>query len=510
MSKSNYLQLRSRQIPKDSIFEIEPGTSQPFDTSTPTRNQPPSIEQLRESVQQSTHFLRELSNQVDKNISVQHCTTLIPQSENSSRLYNMNHQTYNKELADLMATNIPKFELNTSTNPALQLRSFIKSCENVLNLFPCEENEEVTDEFFKLIWFRLGYDVQERITMDKFESLEDLECHLRSICYLKLNKGRLLNEIRHERQQHNEDVSHFVERLRKLIAQGRSEYAKDKDFEREAIHTLKNCVKNELISIKLMDSTSNKFEELAEIAINRDLELHQRNYNTKPETNISQEMLNDLIQKIKTLETNQTAKVQNIRQEPLKRNFLKNTNASQKMDSFCNYCKRVGHFTNDCRTKRRDYQQRFNQSQGSNTRYGNQAPLRNFRNNNSFHNQNRNFSQARQVYNSHERSYNPRNTYSQPMNTLPRNYNSQGMPTQSYQTQHPSFRNLGPDNVICVRCNQPGHKSNNCYEIICRNCKQLGHSNSQCQQNSSHRRVHFLDQAQEINPSSQEIFSGNE
>lgn len=80
----------------------------------------------------------------------------------------LNHEfTYNKDMAELMSKNIPKFELNSKINPALELRSFLKSCENVLKLFP--DQEQHRKEFFNLIKFRLGYDVQERITKDKFD-----------------------------------------------------------------------------------------------------------------------------------------------------------------------------------------------------------------------------------------------------------------------------------------------------------------------------------------------------
>lgn len=273
----------------------------------------------------------------------------------------MQPPAYNKEMADLMATNIPKFELNSSSNPALDLRSFIKACENVLNLFP-EDDERAKEEFFKLIRFRLGYNVQERLTMDKFESLNGLETHLRSVCHLKLNKGKLLNEIRHEKQHNNEDVSHFVERLRKLIAQGRSEYTNDKEFEREAIHSLKNSVKNELISIKLLDSTTDKFEELAEIAIKRDSELHQRSYKaTKSESSESQDLIKELIQKIQNLEAKQTASIQHIRQEP---RFIRNNDKNryngpsrspQRPQSYCSFCRRPGHDISECRSKNQNF-----------------------------------------------------------------------------------------------------------------------------------------------------------
>lgn len=155
-----------------------------------------------------------------------------------------------------MTANIPKFELKPNSNQALELRTFLKSCENVLHLYDMENNQDLA-EFFKLITFRLGYNVQERITKSNFASLKDFESHLRTICHIKLNKGKLLAEIRNEHQ-----------RPRKLIAQGRSEYPTDNEFESEAKKTLKNNVKNELISIKLIDSNVQRFEELAEIALN--------------------------------------------------------------------------------------------------------------------------------------------------------------------------------------------------------------------------------------------------
>lgn len=300
--QGNFIKLRNRNIPK-----LVPPTKK-IETSTPIKKSPPNLENLRHSVQESTKFLRELSNNVDNNLSSL-------ESVISSKMTCQPTTIYNKELADLMATNIPKFNLNSGNNPALGLRSFIKSCENVLNLFD-PDDEDVVTEFFKLIKFRLGYDVQERLTIEQFDDIQSLENHLRSVCHLKLNKGKLLSEIRHEKQHFNEDVSNFVERLRKLIAQGRSEYPKDKEFEKEAIHTLKNSVKNELISIKLMDSDSNKFEELAELAINRDSDLHQRAYRTsKPNDSVSQDLVNELLQKIKKLEEKQTATIQHIRQE---------------------------------------------------------------------------------------------------------------------------------------------------------------------------------------------------
>lgn len=477
-SEENYYNLRSRRVERSN-----PATSQ-AQTSTPIRRLPPRFDQISRTIQGATQFFRELSNRVDQNISVQHLSTLFPSLEDPSIFFMMNQQpgVYNKEIADLMTNNIPKFELSSSANPALHLRSFIKSCENVLSLFQ-EDDEPSKQEFFKLIKFRLGYDVLERITLDKFESIQDLEAHLRSICHLKLNKGRLLNEIRNERQHNNEDVSHFVERLRKLIAQGRSEYTNDREFEREAIHTLKNAVKSELISIKLMDSNNDRFEDLAEVAINRDSELHQRSYNiTKTESSKSQELIHELMQKIKDLETKQTATIQHIREEPRLRprppNRLAYNTPFRPSQKYCNYCKRSGHIIDECRSRDRN-----NQRNGHNQ---NQSPTRNYERPNYPHN--------RHFINQNNRQHSYRNQQNNnPQQSDSRNYsyNQSHGRNHNYRSNSPESRNINTQNTppTCIRCNQPGHKSNNCYEIICSICKQIGHSHSQCQQN---RRVHFL------------------
>lgn len=289
MSQPNntYISLRSRRVEKTVVGEeTQPHKNR---TSSPNPSSQERIEKIRSSIRETGTFIKELADLVDENTSAQNCTSLFASySDLSISSIMVPRPTYNKEMVDLMSTNIPKFEIDTSANPALDLRSFIKACENVLSLF----DEAHHPEFFNVIKFRVGYSVQERITKENFQNLKDLEGHLRSICHIKLNKAKLLNEIRNERQHNNEDVSHFVERLRKLIAQGRSEYTNDKEFEREASHTLKNSVKNELISIKLMDSTAETFEELAETAINRDSELHQRSYKSLKSENLdSQEKL---------------------------------------------------------------------------------------------------------------------------------------------------------------------------------------------------------------------------
>lgn len=504
-SDESYIELRSRRVNKHSIPVKSPTTSITR-TSTPVHSLSPSLENISRSIQESTRFYKELSNRVDRAdriISVQNFSTLFPSLVDPSIHFIMeppHPPVYNKEIADLMATNIPKFELDSSTNPALELRAFIKSCENVLNLFP--DNEEANEEFFKLIKFRLGYNVQERVTIDKFESLQDLETHLRSVCHLKLNKGKLLSEIRHERQLHNEDVSHFVERLRKLIAQGRSEYSNDKEFEREAIHTLKNSVKSELISIKLMDSKANKFEELAEIAINRDLELHQRSYNiTKPEKNVSQDLINDLIQKIKNLEAKQTANIQHIRQESrFNTNPPKNTyNGSSRLiqrSPYCGYCQRSGHDISECRSKNRNNQRNFDHTnfKNSNNRQnyypqsGNNLRSRSYSPVFVPRNDYQRYNFARNSQNQHSPQQDYRNAGYSRNHSSNFNENYQERNDQRYTNQH--FRN---NPITCVRCNQSGHKSNSCYEIICSICKQFGHTHSQCQQSSNHRRVQFIE-----------------
>lgn len=438
MPYTDKLRSHSHQQPQDPS-----ASSTPIQNSSRTNN-------IRSSIQDTTNFLREL-NSLEKSTSVQNLSSLFNISEPI-----MEAETfYNKELAELMTANIPKFDLDSITNPAIQLRSFIKACKNVLDIYGNLENNQVNTDFFKLIKFRLGYNVQERITKHNFQTLQDFEDHLRSICHIKLNKGKLLSEIRHERQHPTEDVSHFVERLRKLIAQGRSEYSNDREFEREAIHTLKNAVKNELISIKLMDSATDNFEELAEIAISRDSELHQRAYktNNKVDPNISQDIINELLQKIKNLETNQTANINNIHYQPRYRPNSPTQQYQSKSPQnykFCNYCKRRGHVINECRTRA-----------GKNN-YSKNQNSQNYRN------------QSHQYFPKNRYTNNPNNKFHNPENK-----------------QYSPFDNNTKTTIDkCVRCHRDGHKSNNCYAIICSICKTIGHSYAQCP-NSSPRRVHF-------------------
>lgn len=508
-SEKHFINLRSRKIPRP-VPEATATTSQP-QTSTPNRSPDESLGNLGKSVRDTTQFLREISSDIDGNLSI-----LFPHlSRSCISPLRMAEQGvfYNKELASLMTTNIPKFQLNSGNNPALELRSFIKSCENVLSLFD-PQDEETKEEFFKLIKFRLGYDVQERLTVDKFEDIQSLENHLRSVCHLKLNKGKLLSEIRHERQQYNEDVSHFVERLRKLIAQGRSEYPNDREFEREAIHTLKNSVKNEFISIKLMDSNTNKFEELAEIAINRDSDLHQRAYKTSKTTEpASQDLINKLMEKIKILEDKQAATVQHIRHEPrFRAKSPYRVNNPQRSPNrniiFCNYCKRSGHHINDCRTKNRNQgynnPNSYNSNQYRNNRNHSPRTYSPHNGRNSQHQYDTNhYSHNNRCNRDYENSNYERNFQNQNNHSPDRD--SRNQPMNSNRPQENSNRyaqNLHQENrgsTNCLRCNQPGHKSNNCYEIICRNCKQIGHAHNQCLQNSPARRVHFTQCDHETN-----------
>lgn len=522
----HFIELRSRKVQKEN----KPVTTQQYceKTSTPLSSPQPRVEQLRKSIQEAGSYFRELSNIIDQ--SAPGTSFLENRNQSISKVMT---QTYNKELADLMATNIPKFDLDSSSNPALELRSFIRACENVLNLFNLTDEED-NAEFFKLIRFRLGYNVQERITQDKFKDLQDLEAHLRSICHLKLNKGKLLREIRHERQHPNEDVSSFVERLRKLIAQGRSEYSNDKEFEREAIHTLKNAIRNELISIKLLDSNTNNFEELAEIAINRDSELHQRSYNVSKSENLasqdvvnnlfqkikkleatqnennhrrannaSQDLLNDLIQKMKNLEAKQTASIQNIRYEPRFRFRSPNrfyTPHKQQQSPFCNYCKRSGHHIEECRTKARNDKSNNHRSFPRSNAYNNQQRPGNY------------ISSGNRPHTDYGYKQ-PENPFKQPSNHNTNrndtpNYNR---PQQSYGHSSQNNYDTRNESVTCVRCKQQGHKSNNCYEIICSVCKEIGHAHTQCKQNSTSRRVHFLNGNQvEGNEYNHDQAQGNE
>lgn len=400
---------------------------------------------LRESVQTTTAFLKDL------NQSLKTEEPLIIEPVGTRQLEIMARPqppAFNKDMAELMTANIPKFELNIESNAALDLRAFLKSCKNVLSLFG-DNDQDIRNEFFRLIKFRLGYNVLERITKENFADLQDLETHLRTVCHIKLNKGNLLAEIRNEKQHNNEDVSHFVERLRKLIAQGRAEYANNGDFEVEAVRTLKNSIKNELISIKLMDSNAQNFEELAELAINRDSELNQRAHKitNKPEDKQTSELLQTLLQKIKLLEESKEVTVQHIRQENRFRSNSPNNNYNFKRseskspvrnNKLCHYCKKPGHFISECRRR-----SQFNQNPPQATNYGN------YQTTGISNNQN---------------PINPR-------------------------SQHQGF----PPPVRCVRCNQEGHKSTHCYAIICSNCKQIGHAYTQCQQSTTTRRVHFLD-----------------
>lgn len=496
-----------RRIIPESEAQFRLDNSQ---TSTPVKER--TLEEIRETIQGSTSLIRKVSNllqPVDKNLSVQNLSSIyLVSADTSSR--NM-AQAYNKDLSDLMAANIPRFELNSCNNPSLELRAFIKSCENVLNLFPVEDIQ-TREEFFKLIKFRLGFDVQERITMEKFENIKELESHLRAICHIKLNRGKLLSEIRREKQFDTEDVSKFIERLRKLIAQGRTEYPKDTEFEREAVHSLKNCIKNELISFKLMDSETTKFEELAEIAINRDCELRQRSYNSmKSEATSSKELINELIEKIKKLEANQTANIQHIRHEsrfreksPIKKLLPISRN------SFCSFCNRSGHSLNECRSKdtrnKRIFHDNFrahfnnpnsswNQSQ-PNRQYGEQygVPIR--------QNQaSRGFITTGMILTHGSIKVITTNI------TIPHTRNNETNQTEIAVTTQLLIMNrvvtpiTKEEPIVCVRCNKPGHKSNNCYEIICGICKEFGHGQQQCQANR--KKVQFSNSGNQNN-------SGNE
>lgn len=506
-SESFYHDLRSRRVPKENNTNLV-STSQLFSnlTSTPLgspENSSGNVENIRRTIQESAQLLRDISHLVDQNTSAQNITSLLSDSFKDSLLKTNMANVYNKELADLMATNIPRFELNSS-NPSLQLRSFINACENVLSLF---EGNNIKEEFFRLIKFRLGYDVQERITIEKFESINQLETHLRSICHLKPNKGKLLNEIRHEKQHNNEDVSHFVERLRKLIAQGRSEYQKDPDFEREAIHTLKHSIKNELISFKLMDSDIVKFEDLAEIAINRDCELNQRSYHSlKSEEITSKEIINELVEKIKNLEIKQAASIQHIRREPRpsvkSHNKYETSNRNHRRNTdFCHFCNRPGHSINDCRSKNHHEPRRFDmnrnqsfQKMSSGRMY---SPSRNIGLQSQNYHRNRDY--YSNSYNNPSQNYNQYTRQSeQPVSYQPQRFqnNVNREVTPNYEN---SNRNYTEESVICVRCNKEGHKSNNCFEIICRTCKQLGHSQEQCPRNNGQRSVRFTDNSNQMN-----------
>lgn len=406
-------------------------------------------ERLRTSLTETTALIKQLS--IDTN----------PIDAPKMAEEDQNPQPFNKNMADMMTTHIPKFELNPNTDPALELRSFLRACENVINLFDIDDESTLT-EFLQLIKLRLGYNVQERITKTVFKDLKDLENHLRSVCHIKLNKGKLLSEIRNEHQHPDEDVSHFVERLRKLIAQGRSEYPRDKDFEYEAIRTLKNSVKNELISIKLMDSTINVFEDLADVAITRDSELNQRAYNkTLHKNSETNDLMNEILKKIKKLETsNQPATVQNITQEnPSPRH---ETNKSpQRNHIICNYCKKPGHLIANCRIRPR-----------TNNYPHPQRPYQPMRNKNQF-----------------RPNYQPNNSNQ----NLSSSYSSKNPRTNYEHNPYPSNPQDGTNPTLCLRCNQPGHKSPNCYAIICSNCKQIGHLQNQCTQNNNPRRVHFCE-----------------
>lgn len=457
------------------IAETEPAAS-----STPTQLHS-RASSISSSIKDTTELLQSLSlsasenlQLLEKNIPVQNLSSLFGSTSDLSDNFepSARKMAFNKELAEIMTTHIPKFELSTNTNPAIQLRSFIRACKNVLDLY-ATDNQAIKD-FFKLIKFRLGYNVQERITKSDINNLQDFEDHIRSICHIKLNKGKLLSEIRHERQQENEDVSHFVERLRKLIAQGRSEYASDQEFEKEAIRTLKNSVRNELISIKLLDSVTKNFEELAEIAIDRDMDLHQRDYSRSQSTNISQKTLNELLEKIKNLESKQIASIQHVQHSSRLRSNSPFRNRiptrSPQNYRFCNYCKKPGHEINDCRRRHN---------------------MQETKRNNHYHMNNK----FPQNYSNHRQEYNDR----KPVNT-------------NFQRNNSPFRkNISSNNVVisnkCYRCNEEGHKSNNCFAVICSTCRRIGHTNIQCPESNT-RRVHFYEN--DHNQDGKEKDSGNE
>ena len=340
----------------DSIYR-------PSSSKTLPENLYPASIAFTPLIKSATVSDQELAEKLEDSIRIQ-------QSTQSDRNTSAIMSTFNKELIELMNNNIQKFELNTESNVAIELRAFIKSCENLFDIIGITNAEDETvkaqkiKDFFKLIKIRLGYNVQERMTEHSFKNLKEFENHLRTVCNIRQNRDKLLHEIRHEYQKADESVSKFAERLRKLIAQGRSEHPDDKEFEKEAAKTLRFKVRNELVSIKLMDCDKKPFEELAEIAIQREISLTQR---LKSENN--SEMIDNLLRKIKSLESkiqSQEATVQTIRFEANKQSVQTRKPYSTDL---CNYCKKPGHFIKDCNKKRyKDLERMKAQSQ-------NQGPI---------------------------------------------------------------------------------------------------------------------------------------
>lgn len=284
-----------------------------------------------------------------------------------------------------------------------------------------------------------------------------------------------MNQIRNEQQYAHEDVSHFVERLRKLIAQGRSEYPNDKKFETEAIRTLRNSVRNELISVKLMDSKVGRFEELADIAITRDSDLHERIYKAKSENSSTKDILSELLEKIKTMEMSQTATIQHIRESNYRsrspsRFHRSPSRSPQRYDVICYYCRKPGHVMAECF-------KRFLKVQNDGKASG------------LYSQEFQNSIKPQGIPQEHDYQYaNSISKGSQPPQS-PYTYHD-------YQNKKSNFSNFEQQDfqdtkqLSCVRCFQVGHKARDCYAILCSNCKQIGHSYKDCPQNK--RRVHFV------------------
>lgn len=131
------MNLRSRKLPspqtENQTFNLPNAYSSRTSTPEP---QPQKFQEIQQNIQNASALLRSINEIIDNHTSAPNLTSLFcDTSFNSTTM-----TTYDKEMAKIMATNIPKFELKPNTDHAIELRSFIKACENVLKLYENPEN----------------------------------------------------------------------------------------------------------------------------------------------------------------------------------------------------------------------------------------------------------------------------------------------------------------------------------------------------------------------------------
>ena len=232
-----------------------------------------------------------------------------------------------------------------------QLDAFISDCNNALEL----SSEENKYPLFRFIYSRITGKAREKISMYNYDNWDEVKTKLIELYQDRKHHSQLIEELTNCRQESNESITEFYERLENLSC--------------GIISSLK-------VDTKDKKSLSSKSEYVNEITLNRFI-FHSNskisqmlrwknfdNINSAYSAAIAEEKILEMTKGNKYCNCNSrnsNSHEWKVRPKP----DVSKTMSSVRIPKFCRYCKKSGHLLEECLLRKKNNELREKQSKAS-------------------------------------------------------------------------------------------------------------------------------------------------